>query len=142
MAENWSSGQVSQGRGSAPTNSPWGKTELLTLGRTWLALPWGLRLLWVNRNRTTVLDICHLPLETHSPSFPPTCAPGGVLYASVPLFPSDFLLTLTNMELWQASEEGETLGYLVSQHALSLRVTLSWLHALITGDNSVGVSSK
>lgn len=93
-----------QDRGSASTTRPWGRTELLTLGRTWLALPWGLWLLWVNRNRTTVLDICHLPLEIHSPPFLPTCAPGGVLYASVPLSPSGFLLALTNVELWQDIE--------------------------------------
>lgn len=58
----------------------------------------------MNKNRTTVLDICHLPLEIHSPPFLPTCAPGGVLYASVPLSPSGFLLALTSAELWKEIE--------------------------------------
>lgn len=59
--------------GSMPTNSRWAGAELLTLGRTWLASPWGLRAwgLCVGGNRTTVLGICHLSLETHSPPSSP-----------------------------------------------------------------------
>lgn len=59
---------------SVPTNSRWAGAELLTLGRTWLAPPWGLRAWGLGAgggDRTTVLGICHLSLEIHSPPSSP-----------------------------------------------------------------------
>ena len=52
-----------------------------------------------------MLAIHHLPFETHSPPYSPHPVPQEVTCMhQCPLSPSGFLLTLTNVELWQDIE--------------------------------------